>query len=395
MTLLKKPISVLMIIIMVLTSAIVPSFALNGNRDDLTDEELNLNGYTPLTTQQFIAQIDDLNDAIESLLGVRLIPEEKLAVSITGHLGDIFDDLKEVSGGVLDCELIANSLPAVSGSSEKIKSIFKIDMETLEPVLREKSKELFAEGSALGATIVFILRVYLKSMVEVELYSVQSESDPEIYDIYIDLVYLDGSEETAFTGLQYNSREQTLDNIDDTGILGFGFELDTENYVLTTVVKSWQRYVGFTLAYDLFCYATSFLDYNTVRIKFNYDNKEWMIQLWKGGRYLIVPGGEMGIYTREIGAPGTFYNCANDEEMMLMTMEIYHHDDLLLQRGPMKHWWLTGFKFGPKTYLPQNLTMKGTIEFHSLEMADLFVDAATATGEVETTQNGVNVAFVW
>ena len=120
-----------------------------------------------------------------------------------------------------------------------------------------------------------------------------------------------------------------------------------------------------------------------------------MLQFWKGGRYLIVPGGEMGIYTREIGAPGTFYNCASDDEMMLMTMEIYHNDDLLLQRGPMKHWWLTGFKFGPKTYLPEHLTMKGTIEFHSQEMADLFVDAANATGEVETTQNGVNVAFVW
>ena len=81
--------------------------------------------------------------------------------------------------------------------------------------------------------------------------------------------------------------------------------------------------------------------------------------------------------------------------MMTMTMDIYHHDDLVLQKGPMKHWWLTGFKFGPKTYLPENLTMKGTFEFHSQEMADLFVASAAATGEVETVQNGVNVSFVW
>lgn len=395
MTLLRKPISAVLAIVLFVTSAIVPSFALNGNRYELTEEELHLSGYTPMTTQQFVSQMDEINDAIEVLLGVRLIPEEKLAVSITGHLNDIFADLKDVSGGVLDCGLIAQSIPAVAGGSEKIKTVFKLDMETLEPVLRAKSQELFSQGNALGATIVFILRVYLKSMVAVEIYSVQSDSDAEIYNICMDITYLDGSEETAFTGLQYNAKENTLNNVDDTGILGFGFELDTENYVLTTVVKSWQRYFGFTLAYDIFCYATSFLDYETVRIKFVYDNKEWMIQLWKGGRYLIVPGGEMGIYTREIGAPGTFYNCASDDEMMLMTMEIYHNNDLLLQRGPMKHWWLTGFKFGPKTYLPEDLTMKGTIEFHSQEMADLFIKAAAATGEVETTQNGVNVALVW
>lgn len=395
MTLLRKPISAFLAIVLFVMSAAVPTFALNGNRDELTDEELSINGYTPMTTQQFITLCDDLNDAIESLLGIRLIPEEKLAVSITGHMSDIFDDLKEVSGGVLDCHLIAQSLPELAGSAEKIKSLFKIDMTELEPVLRAKSQELFAEGNALIATVVFIVRIYLKSIVSAELYSVQNAEDPEIYDIYIGLEYLDGSEEDAFIGLQYNSRENTLDNIDETGILGFGFALDTENYVLTTVVKSWQRYMGFTLAYDIFCYATSFLDYETVRIKFVYDNKEWMIQLWKGGRYLIIPGGEMGIYTREIGAPGTFYNCASDDELMTMTMEIYHHDDLLLSRGPMKHWWLTGFKFGPKTFLPEDLTMKGTIEFFSVEMADLFVESAAATGEVETVQNGVNVALVW
>lgn len=395
MTLLRKPISAFLAIVLFVMSAAVPTFALNGNRDELTDEELSINGYTPMTTQQFITLCDDLNDAIESLLGIRLIPEEKLAVSITGHMSDMFDDLKEVSGGVLDCHLIAQSLPELAGSAEKIKSLFKIDMTELEPVLRAKSQELFAEGNALIATVVFIVRIYLKSIVSAELYSVQNAEDPEIYDIYIGLEYLDGSEEDAFIGLQYNSRENTLDNIDETGILGFGFALDTENYVLTTVVKSWQRYMGFTLAYDIFCYATSFLDYETVRIKFVYDNKEWMIQLWKGGRYLIIPGGEMGIYTREIGAPGTFYNCASDDELMTMTMEIYHHDDLLLSRGPMKHWWLTGFKFGPKTFLPEDLTMKGTIEFFSVEMADLFVESAAATGEVETVQNGVNVALVW
>lgn len=395
MSTLRKPISMILAMVLFVTSAIVPTFALNGNRDELSEEELHLNGYVPLTTQQFISQVDEINDAIEVLLGFRLIPEEKLTVSVTGHLSDIFADLKEASGGVLDCELIAQSLPAVAGGSEKIKSIFKIDMETLEPVLREKSKELFEDGNALGASIVFILRVYLKSMTEIDLYSKQNEEDPEIYDIYIDITYLDGSTETAFTAIQYNSRDNTLDNLDDTGILGFGFELDTENLVLTTVVKSWQRYFGFTLAYDIFCYATSFLDYETVRIKYVYDNKEWMIQLWKGGRYLIVPGGEMGIYTREIGAPGTFYNCASDDEMMVMTMEIYHNDNLILTRGPMKHWWLTGFKFGPKTFLPEDLTMKGTFEFPTQEMADLFVEAAEATGEVETSGTGTNISFVW
>jgi hypothetical protein len=119
-----------------------------------------------------------------------------------------------------------------------------------------------------------------------------------------------------------------------------------------------------------------------------------MIQLWKG-RYLIAPGGEIGIYNRDMGAPGTYYNCAGDEDMMLMSMELYHLDKLLFKMKPQRHWWLTGFKIHSKAYLPESLTMKGTIDFPTKEMADLFVKAASDTGVIQLVQNKAHVSFVW
>ena len=43
-----------------------------------------------------------------------------------------------------------------------------------------------------------------------------------------------------------------------------------------------------------------------------------MIQIWKGN-YLISNGGEVGLYNRKPGSIGSYYNCANDEQMMEMT----------------------------------------------------------------------------
>ncbi len=391
---LQKIICGLLSLLTVFSVLLVPVNASSSSKKIWDSNQIYNEGYTPLTTQQFLSGIRNFNDAIELITGMRILPEETFEIVVNDNLNDIFGGIKEASGGVLDCDALIHNLPSLADSSKKFKSLFKIDMAVVEPPLQKVIDNYYREGNLLMGFAASLLKAYLKTMEKCELYSVPVKNEIGKFEIRFTLVFEDGTKQDSATGIIYDSVNKTLNSKDNTGVLGTGFILDTDNYIIQTSVNSWQRQFGFTMAYDIFCYVTKIFDYTTVRVKFNYDNREWMIQLWKG-RYLIAPGGEIGIYNRDMGAPGTYYNCAGDEDMMLMSMELYHLDKLLFKMKPQRHWWLTGFKIHSKAYLPESLTMKGTIDFPTKEMADLFVKAASDTGVIQLVQNKAHVSFVW
>ena len=80
-------------------------------------------------------------------------------------------------------------------------------------------------------------------------------------------------------------------------ILAAGFRYDKNQQIFYSEEESWQRNFGFTPFYDAAAAFTG-MYYDTMRLKFNYADKDWMIQIWKG-RYGITTGGEMGIYYKE------------------------------------------------------------------------------------------------
>ena len=45
---------------------------------------------------------------------------------------------------------------------------------------------------------------------------------------------------------------------------------------------------------------------------------------------------------------------------MDMTLQLYHGDDQLFIIGPMKHWWMNGFKLTKTIYQPKDLTIYAT-----------------------------------
>ncbi len=383
----KRTLSVLLSLLMILGVAVVPGYAAD---DDETFNE----GYTPVTTQRFIAVIDEINDAFESVTGIRLIPEEKMQVTVDGFMVDILQGITDATEGVIDTDMILSSLPSLKGSSKEIKTLLQLDMSVVDPALREMADEYYAEENVIAGFAVSFIRAYLKTIDNCELYSAPIEGKDGCFELFLAINYEYGETDRFSTGIVYDSVNETLNSKNNTGVLDLGFVLDTDDYVISTAINSWQRGFGFTMAYDIFCYVTKIFDYVTVRVKFTYDNREWMIQLWKG-KYFVAPGAEIGIYTREIGSQGTFYNCAADEDMMVMSMEIYHKDTLIFEMEPTLHWWLTGFKLHPKAYVPASLTMHGTIDFPTEEMATLFADSADATGEIDVEQKGAFVSFVW
>lgn len=134
---------------------------------------------------------------------------------------------------------------------------------------------------------------------------------------------------------------------DDEGTAGkiltfAGFEYDPVQGIYYSHLNPLQRKFGFNPLYDTAAPFTGMI-YYTRRIFFQYDDRDWMIQIWKG-QYGITVGAEVGIYNKPMDRDSEQFDCAGDDDLVEMTMFVYKGKDLYFTRGPEKHWWLTGFK---------------------------------------------------
>ena len=145
----------------------------------------------------------------------------------------------------------------------------------------------------------------------------------------------------------------------------------------------WQRTWGFTEVYDFFS-PIIWLFYDTQRLYFDYDFKQWMIQLWKG-QYGITSGAEIGVYNRPLNLENaldsdqTFYECVSDEDCLPMSFDLYKNDELFFSRQEDAHWWLTGFRPLTVTW-PHELRMEATITMKTKTMALAFGAALAREG---------------
>ena len=195
-----------------------------------------------------------------------------------------------------------------------------------------------------------------------------------IYNVII--FYTDRNGETLWTtcGILYDAESGFVMGTDGAGIWGSGLEFDFDNYIARLSPGNKNKRYGFNIFYDIFSpLALMFLD--TVRFPFEYNGKEFMIQIWKGSYYLISNGGEISIYERPLGR---FLQWDASEDTNLdMTMRIYQKGELFLDFGPYRTWWLGGFRFGNPFRLPvvsaNKLRMTGTIIFEDQAMLDAFL----------------------
>lgn len=104
----------------------------------------------------------------------------------------------------------------------------------------------------------------------------------------------------------------------------------------------WQRQFGFNKVYD-FGAQFVFMYYDTARICFDYGDKNWMVQMWKGQYGGVFIGAEIGVYTKPKDRTIDHYDCANDDEALKMDMTFYRNGEELLSRDYGKYWWCTGF----------------------------------------------------
>lgn len=190
-----------------------------------------------------------------------------------------------------------------------------------------------------------------------------------------------------------------------------------DDYYYTNDKEAWQYNFGFGKIYD-FVSPYILLEYDYIRIFFTYENKDWMIQMWKGQYGMVFFGGEIGVYNRTHKEEGygewAMYACAAEEDWLAMEMTLYWQEEIngeyvrQFTREYDKYWWCTGFKNGHiRVEEPADeLRLEARITFKDETMRDLFTQGLEecgfkkrgAKGEVgldEFCTDGKDVYFIW
>lgn len=210
----------------------------------------------------------------------------------------------------------------------------------------------------------------------------------------IDYEQSDGTPKAVNLGAFYNYETGEVFGTNyDKGVFDSGFAYNAIYDQFYATNDCWQRQLGFTPVYDVL--AKIAFDYSTKRIFFEYGGKDWMIQIWKGNYvFNMFVGGEVGLYNRPDGQLGMFYNCATDEEMMPVSIDVYDSEQTYVDRDATLTWWATGFHLADKVE-PDSLTLESSLAFPDQEMCDAFVEAASKINGIECTKDGTTAAIKW
>jgi hypothetical protein len=293
-------------------------------------------------------------------------------------------------------ETILESLPPLNRFAELVVDTFEIDTQAFRDEMFRLRDESDREGTGLGPLYYFI-GAYMSIIDKIEVFA-EPTDDPVVFQLCFNMIYRDGNQNTIHSGMLINTETGEMYNHDGKGMLGLGFDFNFKEMVIYTVVDAWTRDFGFAVIYDIAANMVGVYDYVTRRYHFDYDGLEWMIQVWKGTYYIVTNGAEVGIYNRVPGEEiGSFYNCANDDQMMEMQMKLSYKDKVLINTKPQTHWWLTGFHLSGTVYNPESLTMVYSITFPNDTMLNAFVESLKkeSTYDVTYTTNGTKITVNW
>lgn len=350
-----------------------------------TDGAVDVPDYTAL-----VRVIRSVKNTAYSLTGMDAYKVKIFDFDVDETLDGINDSIYQQTG--LDFSKIYLNLPDTADDAEMIGKIFSIDRIKLQELLNAKAADLKAEHP-LSSAMVRFFSVWMGVIDHVEAVCEPVEGDPELVRLTADIVYRDGRTDKLRSDIYYNIVTHRFQGADGKTAL-LGFNLDVGTATLTTGTDGPHRFLGYTILYDLLAeYTSVFLDFNTERFYFNYDDKEWLIQLWKG-RYIVANGGEVGVYNRPESSNGLFYNCALDDPLDI-TLDITRGDDVILHLPKQNTWWASGYKLSDVTYDYHTFHFVTTITMKDSRMLHAFVQSVAQNPNVSYSLNGYNVTLYW
>lgn len=199
-----------------------------------------------------------------------------------------------------------------------------------------------------------------------------------------------------------------------------GFVYDPAQDIIVSRLDPYQRYAGYNWLYDVASPALHMI-IDCEPFYFQYDGHAWMVELWKG-QYGLECGGEIGLYRdrrpvdqRKVMPRTRHYDCPpTDFGLPLMQFTLHKSgrggdSKPLLRRGPEKHWWLTGFRWGEFASHTHDLTMKLEITFQAdqlpfstrvdpgagMGLRDAFLESVRARGYGVSALGARGVAFTF
>ncbi len=359
-------------------------------KEYLTDE-----GYPVFTTADFYGLFNTVSNVIRILTGTWIFPQQKFVVEVDEFLTGVSEHIALNSG--LDFVAILGNLPETNQLADIVTTTFQIDTAEFRNQMYVHRDKYNDEGNIAMGAVYGLIGMYMSVISKCEIYALPCEDNPEVYETYIRLTYKDGGTEEFYPGLLINTVTGECSNVGNDGIVGSGFNLNLSEMLVYATVNCWMRDFGFCYLYDVLANSMPvFFNYNTRRFKFEYNDLEYMIQIWKGN-YTIANGGEVGVYCRDKSKFGSYYDCANDEQMLEMSMQILHGDKILVNKPLQLHWWVNGFNLGTRMYLPHTLTMKFSVVMTDEEMLNAFCKAIDEhyMGDVTYTVDGLTVNAIW
>lgn len=247
----------------------------------------------------------------------------------------------------------------------------------------------------IALSLLYLIR-NAKLIKDVKLTLEPYQKDENIKELCLYYKELFDSEEIKFnTGLIFNYNTEMIYTLDGTGLMGVGFDFNFDFDSFYASDDPWQRNFGFYEGYDKLAFLIGDY-YDTARIKFSYDNKDWMIQIWKGIYSYNMLGGEIGLYVKPENREAEYYDCASDPDRLVMSFTLYHGDEKIISCEPELSWWQTAFT--KKAFVsPSKLTLKCSIEFPDKAMRNAFTESLKESyGDVMAVNvNGLSVSFDW
>lgn len=161
----------------------------------------------------------------------------------------------------------------------------------------------------------------------------------------------------------------------------FGFRYVASQDIITSRIDALQRKFGYCSLYDKTA-LTFHMVFDAFPVYFDYDNRTWLIEFWKG-QYGINTGGEIGIYYADgIISPSerenTLFQCVSDRDMLGLSFNLFRRGMGIADVGA-RHWWLTAFSVG-RFSNPADLNMRASISFPHCEMAEAFAKGLAEAG---------------
>lgn len=306
--------------------------------------------------------------------------------------------------------LIVFSLGAISCSA--VEAMVTDEVDTISAVMAKKTKmELIVTGESanlrknktmrLNATVsgVDVQPVITWSSSEATVASVDSTGLVKGLDIGRTIItataVVDGETLVGYFSINVISAKGPIKELFANYNI-FSYRYDYVDDVYYTDDKAcWQKPFGFARIYDILSPYVA-MEYDYTRVFFTYEEKDFMVQLWKGQYGYLFYGGEIGIYSKPASDEEvnmfTFFAVADEEDWPMMELTLYHQQlngtwkrEFTREYG--RYWWCTGFKAGILRDVEpaDELRLVSRITFKDEEFAGLVAQGLRDCGFGEAT----------